>query len=282
MNFGKFKLHFIRESSFKLDGGAMFGVVPKALWGKLCPSDELNRVPLACNSLLIETPNGRVLVDTGMGPQWSEKERERFELTSLVDHENFLASAGLSNEDVDAVIISHMHFDHIGGAVLERDGKPVPTFPKARYYVQKGEFEFAKTANSRARASYRSQDWEALESSGQLEIIDGDCEILPGVWAKVTGGHTKHHQVVYWETDGQHGVYFADIIPTAAHLSPPWVMGYDHFPLDTCDVKHEWLGRAAAEKWLVVFDHENGTPWGYVTEERGRFSWHPLQEPAIV
>jgi glyoxylase-like metal-dependent hydrolase (beta-lactamase superfamily II) len=282
LDFGKFKLHIIRECHFRLDGGAMFGVVPKTLWNKVSPADEANRVLMSCNLLLIETPTANVLVETGMGPRWSAKERERYGLETLIDHEKALASIGMTNDAVDAVIISHMHFDHIGGAVIEKNGKLVPTFPNARYYVQKGEYELAHNANGRARGSYRAGDYETLEQRGVLQCIDGDTEIVPGVFARVTGGHTSHHQVVVFESAGRTGVYFADIIPTSSHLSPPWVMGYDHFPLHTCDIKDEWLSRAAVENWLVVFDHEKAVPWGNVTRSTdGKFAWQPLPEHTL-
>ncbi|HEY9786229.1 MAG TPA: MBL fold metallo-hydrolase [Candidatus Obscuribacterales bacterium] len=282
VKFGEFELSIIRECSFKLDGGAMFGVVPKTMWEKVSPADELNRVPLACNLLLIESPDGRVLVETGMGDRWSPKERSRYELTTLVDTCNVLTSLGLSNEDVDAVIISHLHFDHAGGAVRLVDGKLAPTFPNAKYFVQKGEWELAHKANARARGSYRADDLDPLKENGVLQIVDGDHEVLPGIYVKVTGGHTSHHQIVYFESEGQKGVYFADIIPTKSHLSPPWVMGYDHFPLRSCDVKSEWLARAAKERWLVVFDHEVGVPWGKVgITSDGKFEFHPLEESSL-
>lgn len=255
----------------------MFGVVPKTLWSKTCSCDDHNRVPLSCNLLFIETPEGNVLVETGMGSRWSDRERQRYEVVPLVNHENCLESIGKSHNDVDAVIISHLHFDHAGGATIERDGKIVPAFPKAKYFVQKGEWDFAHNANSRAKASYRSDDFEPLLTHDVLELVDGHKEILPGVHVQVTGGHTSHHQVVTFESGGQKGVYFADIIPTASHLSPPWVMGYDHFPLTSCDVKTEYLTKAAEENWLVVFDHEVNVPWGHVTmSSPAKFEWRPL------
>jgi glyoxylase-like metal-dependent hydrolase (beta-lactamase superfamily II) len=159
----------------------------------------------------------------------------------------------------------------------------VPTYPNAKYYVQKGEWEFAHKANARARASYRPDDFQPLKDKGVLEIIDGDTEVVPGVWARVTGGHTSHHQVIAFESEGNHGVYFADIIPTKSHLPPPWVMGYDHYPLASCDVKSEWLARAAREHWLVVFDHEPGVPWGYVElSGDGKFDFLPLDSEPLV
>lgn len=277
MKFGDFNLAIIRECSFKLDGGAMFGVVPKTLWNKVSPADADNRIELMCNLLLIDTGKHKVLVETGMGDRWSEKEAQRYDLKPLVNSAHVLAGLGITNDEIDAVIISHLHFDHAGGACRLVDGKVVPTFPKAKYYVQKGEWEFAYNANARAKASYRHDDYWPIKEHGQLVLIDGDTEVVPGVFCKITGGHTSHHQVVYFESQGKKGVYFADIIPTKSHLTPPWVMGYDHYPLASCDVKSKYLKLAAQEGWLVVFDHEVGIPWGRVSScADGKFHFEPL------
>jgi glyoxylase-like metal-dependent hydrolase (beta-lactamase superfamily II) len=282
MKFGEFELSIIRESAFKLDGGAMFGVVPKPLWNKLSPADERNRIPLACNLLLIETGRDRVLIETGMGDRWDDRDRDRYELQSKVDFDNVLKDFGLTNDDVTHVIISHLHFDHAGGATRLVDGKVVPTFPRAKYFAQRGELEFAHNANARARASYRADDYEPLIAAGQMELIDGDTEIVPGIWAKVTGGHTSHHQVIYFESRGEKGVFFADIIPTKGHVNPPWVMGYDHYPLESCEVKTNWLSDAAKDNWLVVFDHETGVPWGRVSvNEAKKFEFTALPEESL-
>jgi glyoxylase-like metal-dependent hydrolase (beta-lactamase superfamily II) len=283
MKFGEFELSIIRECSFKLDGGAMFGVVPKPLWNKLSPADDRNRIPLACNLLLIETGRDRVLVETGMGDRWDDRDRDRYELQTKVDSSNVLKDVGLTNDDVTAVIISHLHFDHAGGATRLVNGKVVPTFPKAKYFAQKGELEFAHNANARARASYRGDDYEPLISAGQMQLIDGDTEIVPGIWARVSGGHTSHHQVIYFESAGEKGVYFADLIPTKSHVTPPWVMGYDHFPLESCEVKSKWLAEAASDNWLVVFDHETGVPWGRVSvTDAKKFEFTALPEESLL
>lgn len=281
MKFGKFELSVIRESVFKLDGGAMFGVVPKTMWGKLSPADDLNRVVLACNLLLIDTGAAKVLIETGMGDRWSDKERERYGLETLVNPEHALDQVGLKPQDIDFVIISHLHFDHAGGATISKDGSIVPTYPNAKYVVQRGEWDFAFKANARAKASYRPDDFVPLETHKQLLLVDGDYEVTPGVSVRLTGGHTSHHQVVCFESAGQKGVYFADIMPTRSHLSPPWVMGYDHYPLVSCDVKTEFLARAAAEDWLVVFDHEPGIPWGKVKVEGNRFEFTAEAEETL-
>jgi glyoxylase-like metal-dependent hydrolase (beta-lactamase superfamily II) len=269
LKFGQFNLTIIKECTFKLDGGAMFGVVPKTLWSKETPCDQLNRVELACNLLLIETAHGKVLIETGMGARWSDKEKDRYDLVRLVDANNPLAGCGTSCDDIDYVIISHLHFDHAGGATKLVDGNLVPTFPKAKYVIQKGEWEFAHNANARARASYRLEDFDPLSTFGCLQLVEGDFEVLPGIKVAVTGGHTSHHQMVTFASQGETGVYFADIIPTKEHLSPPWVMGYDHFPLVSCDVKTTWLKRAYEANWLVVFDHEVDIPWGRLALSQG-------------
>ncbi|HEY9772425.1 MAG TPA: MBL fold metallo-hydrolase [Planktothrix sp.] len=281
MKFGEMELSIIREGTYKLDGGAMFGVVPKPLWSKTMPCDELNRVTLSCNLLLIESGGKKILVETGMGDRWAEKDRERYEVRTFLTPEQVVTPLGLKPEDIDVVIISHLHFDHVGGAVRSIGGKLVPTYPRAKYYIQRGEWEFAYKANARAKASYRPDDFEPLKEHGVLELIDGDTEIVSGVWARVTGGHTSHHQIITFESQGQSGVYFADIMPMLPHLSPPWVMGYDHFPLDSCDVKHKWLSRAVEENWLIVFDHETGVPWGHVRISKDRFEFVPLAESSL-
>jgi glyoxylase-like metal-dependent hydrolase (beta-lactamase superfamily II) len=279
LKFGDFDLSIVRECTFKLDGGAMYGVVPKPLWEKASPPDESNRVLLTCNLLLIDSGEKLVLVETGMGDRWAERDKDRYEIKTLINHASALQSAGYKNEDVDAVIISHLHFDHAGGATRYQGDELVPTYPNAKYYVQSGEWELAHKANARAKASYRPDDFLPLQQHGVLQIIDGDHEVIPGVWCRVTGGHTSHHQVVTFESQGKKGIYFADIMPTKHHVSPPWVMGYDHFPLESCDVKADYLKRAVDEEWLVVFDHEPDVPWGYVHLAQGKYAFTPLREP---
>jgi glyoxylase-like metal-dependent hydrolase (beta-lactamase superfamily II) len=261
----------------------MFGVVPKVLWNKVSPSDEANRVLLACNLLVISTPKGRVVVDTGMGDRWDDVNTQRYDLKPLVDHRAVLDSIGLQNNDVQHVVISHLHFDHAGGGIrLDDKGNLVPTFPKAKYHIQQGEWDLAHTTNARARGSYRNDDYDPLEASGNLDIINGDTEIVPGVWARVSGGHTSHHQVVMFESQGRKGVFFADIMPTKSHVQPPWVMGYDHFPLESCNIKNRYLKQAADEGWLVVFDHEPDTPWGQIEITGQKFNFVPLQKNCSI
>jgi glyoxylase-like metal-dependent hydrolase (beta-lactamase superfamily II) len=270
MKFGDFELSIIRECQFRLDGGAMFGVVPKTLWQKESPSDELNRIVLKCNLLLIESAQGHVLVECGMGSRWEKVEQERYGLETLVDSQEPLAIAGVKSSQVDFVIISHLHFDHAGGATRLMGNELVPTYPNAKYIVQSGEWQFAHKANARAKASYRLDDFDPLETHGVLQLVQGDFEVIPGVSVRLTGGHTSHHQVVTIESQGNKAIYFADILPTRSHMPPAWVMGYDHYPLASCDVKAQWLARAVKEHWLAIFDHEPGVPWGHVDCSDGR------------
>lgn len=282
MKFGNFEITVIRESRFRLDGGAMFGVVPKVVWEPTIETDQKNRVQLNCNLLLIETDKSKILLETGMGNRWSDKERNRYEIETLVEPERMLSGLNIDNKEIDAVVLSHLHFDHAGGATVFDGDKLVPTFPNAKYYIQRGEWDFAHKANDRARGSYRKDDFLPLQESGVVELCEGDSEISPGIWLKVTGGHTKHHQIVYFESGDSKGVYFADILPTKSHVQPPWVMGYDHYPLESCDIKSEWLSKASSEGWLVVFDHEPGIPWGKViVNQKNKFEFVSLPEESL-
>lgn len=282
MKFGRLELSIIKECQFKLDGGAMFGVVPKTLWSKQSKSDDFNRITLSCNLLLIEGPDFKILVETGMGLKWSKQEIDRYEIKTLVNWDNIVEPFALVHEDINAVVISHLHFDHAGGCTKMVQGNLIPTFPNAKHYVQKGEWEFAHNANSRAKASYRLEDFEPILEHGLLELIDGDTEIYPGIWLKLTGGHTKCHQVLSFADSGQKGIFLADIMPTVAHVNPAWVMGYDHFPLTSCDYKNSILKEASDNNYLVVFDHEFNIPWGHVKlNNKGRFEFTPLDESSL-
>jgi glyoxylase-like metal-dependent hydrolase (beta-lactamase superfamily II) len=283
LKFGDFELSIIRECTFRLDGGAMYGVVPKSLWAREAQPDQENRVLLSCNLLLIDTGRVKVLVETGMGDRWSEVERRRYDLKTMAAPEDLLKDLGLTADQIDYVILSHLHFDHAGGATRLVDGQVVPTYANARYIAQRGEWDFALKANARARASYRRDDFVPLQESGQLQLVEGDSEIVPGVFVRLTGGHTSHHQVVYFESKDEKGLYFADILPTRGHISPPWVMGYDHYPLVSCDVKSQYLAQAAAQNWLVVFDHEPAVPWGrVVVGDKGKFEFSPLSRESLT
>jgi glyoxylase-like metal-dependent hydrolase (beta-lactamase superfamily II) len=263
---GGVRLHALEAGLQRLDGGAMFGVVPKPLWERRIPPDERNRIPLALRCLLVETPDALVLVDTGIG----NKEDERFREIYGVENpgaptrlEDAIRAAGHTPEDVDIVINTHLHFDHAGGnTVREPDGDIGPAFPRARHVVQRRELEFAGLPNERIRASYMAPNHEPITRAGLWDLVDGEAEIVPGVRVVPTPGHTPHHQSVLIGSEGQTACFLADLVPTAAHLPLPWIMGYDLEPLVTLETKRGLLDRARAEDWLLVFEHDPVTPWG--------------------
>jgi glyoxylase-like metal-dependent hydrolase (beta-lactamase superfamily II) len=263
---GDIRLHALEAGLQRLDGGAMFGVVPKPLWERRIPADSRNRIPLALRCLLVETPDALVLVDTGVG----NKEEEKFHEIYGIDNrgsptrlEDALRAAGHRPEDVDIVISTHLHFDHAGGNTLrEPDGRIAPAFPGARYVVQRREYEFAQQANERIRASYMAPNYEPLAAAGLWDFVDGETEIVPGVSVIPTPGHTPHHQSVLVRSGGQTACFLADLVPTTAHLPLPWIMGYDLEPLVTLETKRAILERALREEWLLVFEHDPATPWG--------------------
>jgi glyoxylase-like metal-dependent hydrolase (beta-lactamase superfamily II) len=263
---GAFRLHALEAGLQRLDGGAMFGVVPKPLWERRIPADSRNRIPLGLRCLLIETPDALVLVDTGVGNKEDEKFKEIYGIEnagSPTRLEDAIRAAGHTPQDVDIVISTHLHFDHAGGNTLRgEDGRVVPAFPRARYVVQRGEYEFARLANERVRASYMPDNYEPLADAGLWDFVDGEAEIVPGVGVVPTPGHTPHHQSVLVRSEGQTACFLADLVPTAAHLPLPWIMGYDLEPLVTLETKRALLERARREDWLLVFEHDPATPWG--------------------
>jgi glyoxylase-like metal-dependent hydrolase (beta-lactamase superfamily II) len=263
---GAIRLHALEAGLQRLDGGAMFGVVPRPLWEKRIPPDERNRIPLALRCLLIEAPDALVLVDTGVGNKEDEKFRDIYGVENAGDPtrlEDAIRATGHAPDDVDVVISTHLHFDHAGGnTTLDPDGRIRPAFLRARHVVQRREYEFAGLPNERIRASYIPRNYEPVADAGLWDFVDGEAEIVPGVSVIPTPGHTPHHQSVLVRSDGETACFLADLVPTAAHLPLPWIMGYDLEPLVTLDTKRSLLERAAAEEWLLVFEHDPTTPWG--------------------
>lgn len=267
---GRWRIHAIQAGGQKLDGGAMFGVVPKPLWQRRIPADERNRIQLGMRCLLIEHESGLVLIDTGAG----NKENEKFHDIYGVENagasgrtrlEDGLRQLGVEPRDVSMVISSHLHFDHAGGnTAIGPDGVIRPSFPRARYVVQRGEYEYATHTNERTAASYFAHNFVPLAEAGCLDLIDGEHEILRGIRAIPTPGHTPNHQGLLLASEGEQAFYIADLAPTTAHLPLPWIMGYDVEPLVTLETKRRILKRAAEEEWLVVFEHDAATAWGRV------------------
>jgi glyoxylase-like metal-dependent hydrolase (beta-lactamase superfamily II) len=283
---GSLRIHALQAGLQQLDGGAMFGVVPKNLWERKIPADERNRIPLGMRCLLIEHPQALVLVDTGLGDTESEKftaiygvENSPVGPAGPTQLESALAEAGFAPEDVDLVLDTHLHFDHAGGNTRRgEDGAPVLSFPNAHYVVRRGEWDWAHHANERTSASYFAHNYEPVREAGRLELIDDDREVLPGISLRRTPGHTPHHQSVLVESDGQRLFYPADLAPTAAHVPLPWIMGYDVEPLVTLETKRRAWAEAASEGWTVMFEHDATTAFGRIVAEGRGYGCEVLAE----
>jgi len=271
LDWGTVRLHALDAGRVRLDGGAMFGVVPKPLWERKIPADERNRIPLSLRCLLLETPTARILVETGIGNKEDAKFRDIYGVdnepspgTPYLDrlHEA-LSQLGLRAEDIDIVVNTHLHFDHAGGnTVRDAEGQVRVAFPRARYVVQRGEWDWAHRPNERTQASYLPANFDPVAAAGQLELVDGERELVPGVVLWPTPGHTPHHQSVLVRAGDRVACFVGDLIPTAAHLPLPWIMAYDLEPLRTLETKRAVLARAAAEGWLLVFPHDPVRAWG--------------------
>ena len=253
---GPWQLQTVSGGKFMLDGGAMFGVVPKPLWQKVAAADEQNRIEMQTNCLLARNGKQVVLIDTGYGGKLTEKERLLFnaqEGEPLVEN---LAAVGVAPDEVTQVVFSHLHFDHAGGGVQRRGGKLVPTFPHAQYFVQRTEWNAAVSQAAELRGSYPLENLAPLEEAGCLTLLDGHVEIVPGLRSRVTGGHTAGHHALMFQAGSEAAIYLGDICPTSAHLRALWCMAYDLFPLETRRIKPQILGQAADAGWLVFFDHD--------------------------
>ncbi len=259
LRIGRFELEVLETGRFGLDGGAMFGVVPKPLWERAYhPADAANRIPMAARALLIRWPGGTLVVDTGNGMKMSEKQRQIYALdTSRYSLESSLHRLGVRPEDVTAVILTHLHFDHAGGSTrYDEHGELVPTFPKARYYVQHEHLRWARQPTEKDRASFIPEDFEPLASAGLLETLDGEGELFPGIRLLVVHGHTRAMQLVLVQDGGRGLLYCADLCPTAAHVAYPYIMAYDNFPLTTLAEKKRLLPQAYEEGWILCFEHD--------------------------
>ncbi|HEX6737864.1 MAG TPA: MBL fold metallo-hydrolase [Vicinamibacteria bacterium] len=279
MQLGQVRVHLLGDGGFALDGGAMFGVVPRTVWERAHPADERNRIALALNVVLIETAGRRVLVDTGMGERWGEKERALYRLDRSSTLLGALRARGLGPEDIDLVVNTHLHFDHAGGNTREEEGRVVPTFPRARYVVQLGEWEDATHPHERNRASYREADFVPLAEARRLETVQGEVEVAPGVRVVPVGGHTAYHQMVVVESEGQTLVVPTDLLPMVSHLSLPWLMSYDLFPVGTLEAKRRLLAQAADQRWRILFYHDPTTPVATVKREGPRYVVDQAIEP---
>jgi glyoxylase-like metal-dependent hydrolase (beta-lactamase superfamily II) len=275
---GDFRIHALEAGLQRLDGGAMFGVVPKPLWERRIPADERNRIPLGLRCLLVETADDLVLIETGLGNKEEEKflgiygvENRAAPGSALPDrlHEA-IREAGFAADEVTVVVDTHLHFDHAGGNTYrDGEGQIRLSFPRARYVVQRGEWEWAHTRNERTQASYLPHNFDPVEAAGRWHFVEGEAEVVPGISVFPTPGHCPFHQSVLVRSAGATACFLGDVIPTMAHLPLPWIMGYDVEPLRTLESKRALLPRAAAEEWLLVSTHDPLIPWGYL-EPDGR------------
>jgi glyoxylase-like metal-dependent hydrolase (beta-lactamase superfamily II) len=268
LSLGDFELTVVSDGIYHLDGGAFFGVVPKVLWERKVAADPNNRVPGGLNSLLVRTGERTVLVETGIGNKLSEKMAEIYgQPARLIEN---LAAAGVSPDEVDIVINTHLHFDHCGWNTTRQGGRAAATFPNATYYVQEGEWNHAHE-NQRDGVSYIPDNYDALVASGRMKLERGDQEIVPGISLAVFPGHTKDMQAVVIRSGGRTACYISDLIPTSAHLDLNWVMAFDLYPLETIASRKKYYAQAIPENWLTVFTHDPNLPWAYVERDgKGR------------
>jgi len=281
---GDFELTIVSDGTYFLDGGAFFGVVPKTMWSKKATPDEQNRLETGLNSLLVRTGKKNILIETGIGNKLSEKMVHIYKQPAkLLDN---LHAAGVAPEDIDIVINTHLHFDHCGWNTVRRGDRMVATFPNAKYYVQQKEWEHGRLQLERDAVSYMSPNYDPLLETGQMVLLNGDLELLPGISVKVFPGHTANMQAVIIESGGESGgggndkktaCYISDLIPTSAHLDLTWVTAFDLFPLETIESRKKYYAQAIPERWLTVFTHDDQTPWGYVEPgERGKLKLKTL------
>jgi glyoxylase-like metal-dependent hydrolase (beta-lactamase superfamily II) len=276
---GRLRCHTLEGGLQRLDGGAMFGVVPRPLWQTRAAPDARHRIPLAMRCLLVEHPDGLVLIDTALGNKEDRKFLDIYGvenggLEGATQLEDALASAGYLPKDVRWVVNTHLHFDHAGGnttidpELVQDPRRHVrPTFPEATYVVQRGELEFARHTNERTRASYLPPNFEPIAAADRWRLVDGEAEILPGITVRPTPGHVPFHQAVILRDAGETAAFMADLIPTAAHLPLPWIMGYDLEPLRTLESKRSFLSEALAGGWRLVFEHDPAIASGFLVPE---------------
>jgi glyoxylase-like metal-dependent hydrolase (beta-lactamase superfamily II) len=266
LTLGDFELSVFSDGTYPLDGGAFFGVVPKVMWSRKVAADDKNYVTAGLNSLLIRTAKQTVLVETGMGNKLSERMVKFYgQPAKLLES---LAAGGVAPEDVDIVINSHLHFDHCGwNTVRDKSGKIVSTFSRAKYYAPQGEWQYARRPSERDAISYIPENYDPLVESGQMTLLKGGEEIVPGISVQTFPGHTAHMQAVMVQSQGRTACYISDLMPTTAHIDITWGMGFDLYPLQTIDSKKQYYAQAIPEKWLTVFTHDPKTPWAYVEKD---------------
>ena len=277
LRLGDFDVYGLRDGFFYLDGGAMFGVVPKTLWEKKCPADAQNRIRLALNSILVKTPAALVLVETGIGSKLDKKLRNIYCVEQDAGLVGSLARLGLRPEEIDFVVNTHLHFDHCGGNTSRNEkGEVVPAFPRARYIIQKGEWDWATNPHEREKGSYLAENFRPLADHGLLQLVDGDSQVTEGVEVMLAPGHTARHQCVKVRSGGKTLIYLGDLVPTSAHVGLAYGMSYDLHPLENLESKRKLYEQAVAEDWILAFVHDPAYYFGKVRSVDRKFEFRPL------
>jgi glyoxylase-like metal-dependent hydrolase (beta-lactamase superfamily II) len=277
MKLGDLEFHVLTDGGFRLDGGAMFGVIPRPLWEKKIAPDDRNRIRLAMNCLLIRTAGKWILVETGAGEKWDAKRRDIFGIEGPPRLPDQMKARGVAPEQIDLVINTHLHFDHCGWNTQIVEAKAVPTFPNARYVAQRGELEHAKKPTERDRVSYLGDNFLPIETAGQWWLLEGDREVAPGVEVIRVPGHTRDMMCVRLSGGGKTAFFFADLVPTTAHLPFPWIMGFDLYPMTTLENKKKWIPEAARGGWLALFAHDPVVRAAWLREREGKFEAEPVE-----
>jgi len=259
---GDFELTVISDGYYHADGGAFFGVIPKVMWERKAKADESNRITVSCNSTIVRTGKQTILIETGIGNKISEKTKGFYSPEEKLLQN--LHAAKIAPEEIDIVINSHLHFDHCGWNTIYKNGAAVATFPNAKYYAPKGEWEHGKLQTERDRVSYISDNYDPLINSGQMQLIDGNTEIAPGISVEVWPGHTRNMWGVFIRSAGKTACYISDLIPTSWHLDVAWAMAYDLYPLEVLDNRKRYYAKAIPEQWLTIFTHDPEIPWSYL------------------
>lgn len=280
MLLGDYRVEIVPDAEFRLDGGAMFGVVPRALWSQSSPPDEQNRIRLNMNCLFIEAGSERIIIETGIGDKWSAKHEAMYGITRRRSlGESIEASTGRSPAEITIVVNTHLHFDHAGGNTTRNAaGDIVATFPNARYFVAQGEYEHAESPHERDRASYLPENWRPLQASGQLELKPAAYEVVAGLRMETIAGHSRTMQCARLDRGGQTLFSFADLVPMRAHVSFAWIMGYDLYPVETLEAKRRLLPQAARENWLCLFYHDPDAPLCRVVEVESKLKTIPYSQ----
>lgn len=270
MRLGSLNVHVVSDGTFKMDAGALFGVIPKPLWERKVRADRRNRVQMGLNCLLIQSNGKNILVDAGVGKKEPDKLKDIYGI-SAGKLQRSLKQYGLTPKDIHIVILTHLHFDHVGGCTrFDSKGNVVCTFSKAKYIVQRTDWEEAMNPNERNAAAYHKDDFEPLNEKGQLEFIDGDSEVVPGVLAKITGGHSGGHQIIVVGNGRRKAAILGDLISTNHHLPLPYIPAFDMYPMDTLKVKRDILEQAEDEGWLLIFSHNTEKVAGYLERRNGK------------